>query len=137
LTSDDSTHYITPQEAGKLLPDIKTKLREIMDRKRLADSLKSEVEHYHLLGFEVPESNEKVGELDQVIKQLMQNIAELEDLGILIRDIDSGLVDFPAEKFGDRVFLCWKYGESEIDYWHGIHEGVGGRKSLKSQVISP
>ncbi len=120
-----------------MLPDIKTRIRQIIEKKRLADSLKIEVEHFHLLGYEVPESREKVRELDQIIKELMQSIAELEDLGILIRDIDSGLIDFPAEKFGEKVFLCWKYGESEIDYWHGINEGFGGRRSLKAQVVSP
>ncbi len=137
MIKDDSAHFFTPQEAAKLLPDIKTRIRQIIEKKRLADSLKIEVEHFHLLGYEVPESREKVRELDQIIKELMQSIAELEDLGILIRDIDSGLIDFPAEKFGEKVFLCWKYGESEIDYWHGINEGFGGRRSLKAQVVSP
>ncbi len=119
------------------MPDIKSRLRQIIERKRLADALKTEVEHFHLIGYDVPESKEKVRELDQIIKELMQSIAELEDMGILIRDIDSGLIDFPAEKFGDKVFLCWKYGESEIDYWHGTNEGFGGRKSLKIQVVQP
>ena len=113
------------------------KLREIIERKRLADSLKSEVEHLRLLGFEVTESREKLRELDLVVKELMQKMVELEDLGIIIRDIDTGLVDFPAEKFGDKVFLCWKYGEPEIEYWHGTNEGYSRRKSLRTPVISP
>ena len=99
--------------------------------------MKSEVERYKLLGFETSESKEKIRELDLTIKELMQSIAELEDLGIIIRDIDAGLVDFPADKFGDKVFLCWKYGESEIEYWHGISEGFGGRKPLKAQLVPP
>ena len=137
MTRDDTTHYFTPQEASKLLPDIKIKLREIIERKRLADSLKSEVEHLRLIGFEVTESKRKLRELDIVVKELMQKMAELEDLGIIIRDIESGLVDFPADKFGDKVFLCWKYGEPEIEYWHGANEGFSRRKSLKAHMISP
>ena len=83
------------------------------------------------------ESREKLHELDLVVKDLMQKMAELEDLGIIVRDIDTGLIDFPAEKFADKVFLCWKYGEPEIEYWHGVNEGYSRRKSLRAQVISP
>ncbi len=83
------------------------------------------------------ESREKLRELDLVVKDLMQKMAELEDLGIIIRDIDRGLIDFPAEKFGDKVFLCWKYGEPEIEYWHSVNEGFSRRKSLRTRMISP
>ncbi len=117
-----------------MLPDIKTRLRQIIEKKRSADALKTEVEHFHLIGYDVPESKEKVRELDQIIKELMQSIAELEDMGILIRDIDSGLIDFPAEKFGDKVFLCWKYGENEISHYHALDEGFTGRKELRQSV---
>lgn len=67
----------------------------------------------------------------------MARVAELEDLGVRVRDIDSGLIDFPAIRFGNTVYLCWRYGESEIEYWHSANEGFSGRKSLKQQVISP
>jgi hypothetical protein len=76
-------------------------------------------------------------ELDTVVKDLMSRVSELEDLGVMVRDIDTGLVDFPANRFGNTVFLCWRYGESDIEYWHSAGEGFSGRKSLKQQVISP
>ena len=67
----------------------------------------------------------------------MSRVSELEDLGVRVRDIDAGLIDFPAMRFGNTVYLCWRYGESAIEFWHGAEEGFNGRKSLKQQVISP
>jgi len=103
----------------------------------MADELKDEIERYGLVGFETPELARKNQELDTVVKDLMARVSELEDLGVRVRDIDSGLIDFPANRFGNTVYLCWRYGESEIEYWHGANEGFSGRKSLKQQVISP
>jgi hypothetical protein len=103
----------------------------------LADELKNEIEHYGLVGFETEELSQKNQELDSVVKDLMSRVSELEDLGVRVRDIDSGLVDFPANRFGDTVYLCWRYGESDIEYWHSANEGFSGRKSLRQQVISP
>src|ERR1039457_5235251 len=96
----------------RMLPEIKIKLKSIMDRKRVADSLRDEIERFSLVGFEVPEAREKTDQLDFIVKDLMTKISELEDLGVKLRDIDTGLLDFPAKKFGETVFLCWKYGES-------------------------
>jgi hypothetical protein len=76
-------------------------------------------------------------ELDALVKDLMSRVSELEDLGVRVRDIDAGLIDFPAMRFGNTVYLCWRYGESDIEFWHGAEEGFNGRKSLKQQVISP
>lgn len=55
---------------------------------------------------------------------------ELEELGVLLKGESQGLVDFPWEKDGKVVFLCWKLGEPEIRYWHEIEAGFSGRKPL-------
>lgn len=120
-----------------MLPEIKTKLKEIMDRKKFADALRDEVEHFSLVGFEVPEAREKTNQLDMVVKQLMSSIAELEDLGVKLRDIDTGLLDFPAKRFGEVVYLCWKYGESSVEFWHTQSEGFASRKQINAQIVSP
>jgi len=130
-------HLFTPQEASRLLPDVKMKLKEIMERKKVADTLKEDLERYSLVGFDTPELAQRNQELDMVVKDLMMKVSELEDLGLKVRDIDMGLVDFPAMRFGNMVFLCWRYGESDIEFWHPANEGFNGRKSLNAQVISP
>jgi len=51
-------------------------------------------------------------------------------LGAIVKDLDQGLVDFPAHHAGEEVLLCWRVGEPEIEYWHGLEEGFAGRKPL-------
>jgi hypothetical protein len=54
----------------------------------------------------------------------------LAALGVVVKDLDAGLVDFPAERDGRAVFLCWQLGEDEVAFWHGVEEGFAGRKPL-------
>ena len=57
-------------------------------------------------------------------------IRQIEELGVLVKDLDVGLVDFPALRDGEEVLLCWRLGEIAIEYWHGLDEGFAGRKRL-------
>lgn len=61
---------------------------------------------------------------------LKAGIEELAARGILLRDPESGLVDFPAEREGRRVFLCWRLGEERVGHFHGERSGFSGRKPL-------
>jgi hypothetical protein len=121
----------------RTLPDIKLRLKSIMERKKVADSLRDEIERFSLVGFEVPEARQKTDQLDSAVKDLMANIQELEDLGVKLRDIDTGLLDFPAKRFGEVVYFCWKYGESSIEFWHTQSEGFASRKQINAQIVSP
>jgi len=136
-SKDEPAHLFTPQEAMRILPDIKIKLRAIMERKKVADTMRDEVERFSLVGFEVPEAKQKTEQLDFIVKDLMTSISELEDLGVKLRDIDTGLLDFPAKRFGEVVYLCWKYGESGIEFWHTQSEGFASRKQINAQIVSP
>lgn len=129
-------HYFTPQEASKLLPDIKLKVKELIERKKLVTFLNEELERYSLLGFKTAEVSEKAALLDNQVEGLTKKLAELEDLGVQVKDLDRGLVDFPAERYGEKVLLCWRYGESEVSFWHKPNEGFNGRKPLKVELIS-
>jgi hypothetical protein len=61
---------------------------------------------------------------------LKAEVEYLANRGILLRDPDTGLIDFPAERDGEQVFLCWRLGEGDVEYYHGVHSGFGGRKPL-------
>ena len=61
---------------------------------------------------------------------LKAEVTYLADRGILLRDPETGLVDFPAERDGERVFLCWRLGEDDVAYYHGEHSGFSGRRRL-------
>jgi hypothetical protein len=127
----------TPQEASKLLPDIRPKVKELIERKKVIATLHTEIEKYNLLGFKPADVAEKAGQLDSLVEDMTRKIAELEDLGVQVKDLEFGLVDFPAERYGENVMLCWRYGEPEVTFWHKHNEGYNSRKSLKIQVIQP
>lgn len=61
---------------------------------------------------------------------LKTEVEYLAERGILLRDPDTGLIDFPAERDGEQVFLCWRLGEGDVEYYHGVHSGFSGRKPL-------
>lgn len=67
---------------------------------------------------------------DELARQLRQDLQEITDRGIIVRDIVRGLVDFPSVREGQPIFLCWLRGEPQIDYWHGTNEGFASRKPL-------
>jgi hypothetical protein len=57
-------------------------------------------------------------------------MAEIDTLGIIVRDPEAGLVDFPAERDGDEIFLCWRLGEDAVAWWHPTDTGFTGRQPL-------
>ena len=67
-------------------------------------------------------------------KLLRQAVEEILEMGVQIKDIETGLVDFPTRFRGREVYLCWKMGESAIEYWHG-EEGFRGRKPIDRDFL--
>lgn len=61
---------------------------------------------------------------------LKDALERIEELGVLVKDLDIGLVDFPTLFRGEEVYLCWRMDEADIDHWHGIHEGFSGRRPI-------
>ncbi len=57
-------------------------------------------------------------------------LEEIQDLGCLVKDLEKGLIDFPTLLRGEEVYLCWHLGEADIQFWHGVHEGFNGRKTI-------
>ena len=64
------------------------------------------------------------------VKRMEQAVRQIDAWGVTLRDISTGLVDFPALVNGRPVWLCWKLGEDEIGYWHELEAGIAGRKPL-------
>jgi hypothetical protein len=57
-------------------------------------------------------------------------VARINEVGAFVKDLDRGLVDFPARRAGEDVLLCWHVGEGDVAFWHGLEEGFAGRKPL-------
>ena len=72
---------------------------------------------------------------DRATAELRSVIEEVQEIGCLIKDLDIGLIDFPTTYHGNEVYLCWKLGESGIEYWHGIDEGFRGRKPIDQDFL--
>ncbi len=70
------------------------------------------------------------GEVEREARELTRVIDEIVAHGAEVKDIDEGLIDFPALSRGETVLLCWKLGEDEIRYWHGVEDGFAGRREL-------
>jgi hypothetical protein len=70
--------------------------------------------------------------VEEVANEIGLIVAELETAGVQVKDLDRGLVDFPAQhpETGDLVLLCWHLGEERVGFWHGLDEGFAGRKPL-------
>ena len=129
--------YFDRREAEELLPSIEQFLEEALKQKRALDSITAEISNAALrimmLGGSLPpfaELNRKKNQREKVAEQLSQTLEEIQQTGCVVKDLDTGLVDFPSLRKGEKVYLCWKLGEERIGYWHGIEEGFAGRKPL-------
>ena len=70
--------------------------------------------------------------VDRLTAQIRQGIQEIQALGCVVKDLDMGLVDFPALRDGQEIYLCYRLGEERIAFWHGVDEGYSGRKPLEA-----
>jgi hypothetical protein len=120
--------HFTADEATALLESLRPLLQELQEAKeRLTDA-----EAHGALSEAAPsngggEPGRHVGEAFLGVRRLL---SALEEAGIVVRDIDRGLVDFPAIRDGREVYLCWELEEDSVAYWHDIEAGYGGRQPL-------
>jgi hypothetical protein len=70
-------------------------------------------------------------ELEAVGSEIERCLAQLDEAGVQVKDLDEGLLDFPAVHEGREILLCWRVGEDRVAYWHGIDEGFAGRKPIE------
>jgi hypothetical protein len=81
-------------------------------------------------GLSPPDVSAVAAEVQQASAELVAVVDELQGLGVQVKDLDRGLVDFPCLHRGGEVLLCWELGEDEVAFWHGLEEGYAGRKPL-------
>ncbi len=128
--------FFTLDEANDLLPWLDDKLagmipdrdRLAAEQERLLELLRRRRSNGHSSSEE--EILECKGEVDRLTQQLQEDLKEVPDRGILVRDLGRGLVDFPSRREGREVHLCWLRGEERIDFWHETNVGFAGRQPL-------
>jgi hypothetical protein len=122
-----SRHY-TRDEARRLLPEIREWLAEL-------NRLRVEVDRYELrlsgLNTEGQDiGGETVNKWIRALAAMQQILADFQERQIFIKDLSRGLIDFPTLIGGKEVFLCWESDEEDIEFWHDLETGYGGREKL-------
>ena len=128
--------YFTSEQANEALREVRPLTEELVEHRRmllqlqeLQSSLNQRIAGNG--GNVEPRELQSVQErLDEEVAGIARCVARIHELGGLVKDLDAGLVDFPARREGVEVLLCWRLGEDEVGYWHGLEEGFSGRKPL-------
>ena len=126
--------YFTLREAQKLILEIKNDIIRLMELNASLDLINSiNVEYTEEYTGDFDELNfTKINkEFHKLSFEFFSKIEKIEQKGCIIKDITEGLIDFYSIFNGKEIFLCWKYGEDKIEYWHDIEEGLYGRKHVK------
>jgi hypothetical protein len=128
--------YFTAEQANEALREVRPLTQELVEHRRallelqeLQSSLNQRIAGNG--GNVEPRELQNVQErLDEEVAGIARCVARIHEAGGLVKDLDAGLVDFPAQREGVEVLLCWRLGEDEVGYWHGLDEGFSGRKPL-------
>jgi hypothetical protein len=131
----------TLQEAQNLLPVLESLLRAAMDGKKLIETVDNELQdlaHRVMMSggllVNVVQMARRKAEREKAIHRVKDTLAEINAIGVQVKDIDIGLLDFPCKVEGRIVLLCWKLGEQGITHWHTSSEGFAGRKPVDERI---
>jgi len=131
----------TLQEAQNLLPVLESLLRTAMDGKKLIEAVDNELQelaHRVLMSggllVNVVQMARRKAEREKAIRRVKDTLAEMNAIGVQVKDIEIGLLDFPCKVEGSIVLLCWKLGEQGITHWHTSSEGFAGRKPVDERI---
>lgn len=138
------SRFYGPIEANALVPDLavvvtrlrdqRTEIVEARDafRRREGDLVDALIADAANSEGDDPELRRLRLRIRGIVDQMQADVAWLDERGIVLRDIATGLLDFPALAGGRQVWLCWRLGEDRVEFWHGTEEGFGGRKPLEA-----
>jgi len=128
-------------EAQSLLPILESLLRRAIDAKASAGLVEAELQmlsqNIFLSGgmlVDVAAVARKRMSQRTAVQQAQDAIQEIDSIGVQVKDLDIGLLDFPCEVDGRIVLLCWKMGETSITHWHSPEEGFAGRKPIDERI---
>jgi hypothetical protein len=128
--------YFTPTEANDALKTVRPLVEEMVARRRaLSEAATRRAELARLVagnggGVDPGDFATLDEEATREAAEIARLVSRIQELGVLVKDLDRGLVDFPALRGDEEVLLCWELGEDEIAFWHGLEEGFAGRKPL-------
>lgn len=134
------TKYFTLDEAQSLLPLLESLLKRAIKAKHAADEMEHEFQelsqNIFLSGgmfLDVERLRRQRKAYDAHAQQAKDLIAEIDAIGVQVKDLETGLLDFPCLIEGETVLLCWKVGEERIEFWHTLEGGFRGRQPLDAR----
>jgi hypothetical protein len=140
-TASMSDRTFTFDEAQSLLPVLESLLRVAMNAKKTIEEFEAELQALQHRIFlnggtfvdVVPMARRRAerGKAEQGAKDAL---AEIDSIGVQVKDLDMGLLDFPCEVEGQIILLCWRLGEKSITHWHGTQEGFAARKPIDERI---
>jgi hypothetical protein len=129
--------YFTLDEAQALLPVLEALLKRVIEAKRGLEEKMQELNR-KIMGsggmfLDVNHVRAQRAAYEAHVQQAKDSLAEIDAIGVQVKDIDTGLLDFPCMIEGETVLLCWKMGESRIGFWHTLDAGFRGRQPLDAR----
>jgi hypothetical protein len=131
----------TLREAQSMLPVLESLLRKSIEAKSLIEEIDEE---FNALGERIFVSGGMLVNLEhcamrkaqreKAIQSAKDALSEINAIGVQVKDLDIGLLDFPCKREGEIVLLCWKLGEPTITHWHGTEEGYAGRRPIDGSL---
>ncbi len=136
-----SDRTFTLDEAQALLPVLESLLRTAMNAKKLMEQVEAEQQalaHRLFLNggtyLDVVPLARRKAERMRAEQRAKDALADIDSIGVQVKDLNIGLLDFPCQVDGRIVLLCWKLGEKSITHWHGTEEGFAGRKPIDDRI---
>ena len=131
--------HFTPASANDALGEIRPLVEELVAHRRALQRAQDErqelagkiagngggIDAQRLADLEAEGERERIG--------IARCVNEIHERGAIVKDLDEGLVDFPAQREGEEILLCWRLGEEDVAFWHGLEEGFAGRRPLETE----
>ena len=121
--------YYTVEEANALLPSLRPMVKELLDaRQRIVDA---QPELWPMLEKAAGNGgSRKAGAVLADFEAIQRAVKAIEGMGLHLKDINTGLIDFLSERDGREVYLCWRFDEPNVAHWHDLDAGFAGRQPL-------
>jgi hypothetical protein len=121
--------YYSVEEANALLPSLRPIVKELLEaRQRIVDA---QPELWPLLEKAAGNGgSQKAGAVLADFERIRQAVKAIEALGVTLKDLNTGLIDFLSERDGRKVYLCWRFDEPRVAHWHDLDAGFAGRQPL-------
>jgi hypothetical protein len=127
----------TLEEAQSLLPVVESLLKRAIENKQSAEQVDSGLSElarriYVSGGMRVDVGRvaKMRADMEGHLQRVRESITEIDEIGVQVKDLESGLLDFPCTLDGQVVLLCWRMGETSIEHWHTVESGFQGRQPL-------